>query len=210
MVKFFDLLDRLVTAYEKSVEVELAKYDIYLSGTSVGTKAPADSSPDSPADSSPDSPADSSPDSPADPPLSNLSGMPRDAVILLCEEKGIEVPPRTRTVTLVSKLESFAAAGGALHDQNQFGEAEGAAEPKIAFNTGDPFGETPGGVTPAPESEIFFTANEVKAALQAHYMSLEVKDSSVIVDLLKRTAGVEKVKDIPENKFNAVMEALER
>lgn len=136
----------------------------------------------------------------------------RNALLQMCHERDIEVPPRTRTDTLVKNLKAWDLANPGLTDPGQGMNdderlyAEDAANHPSPKKPGqgihddsDPFGDDP------PTEDPSYTIDQVRAALQR----LMVKEGKpAVVDLLRNRGGVEKLKDLPEDKFSAVMEII--
>ena len=117
----------------------------------------------------------------------------RDAWLALCKDRKINVPPRTKTATLIKNVKSW--------DDARIGEAE--------FN----------GNTAAPEKEavdpfavVGIEKTETKAeepitmkmVLEALQPIQKEKGNAVVIDILNRVGGVSKLIDLPEDKYTAV------
>lgn len=112
----------------------------------------------------------------------------RDTLLRLCGEKGISVPPRTKTPTLARMLTE--------HDLKARG-AIPTVDPVVpSLPEPDPFGDGPTQVV---------TVEMVRAALTKVHTE---KGLAAVMDILKKSGGgVEKIKEIPVAMYQAVYEA---
>jgi len=136
----------------------------------------------------------------------------RNALLQMCHERNIEVPPRTRTDTLVKQLKAWDLA-------NPDGPAEELENTKTLdsgkgiHDDSDPFGEkTSGEIVDSdpfgldlPVETALLTIEELRGALQKLMAS---KGKDAVIKILAEVGGVAKLKDLPEDKFSAVMEAI--
>ena len=134
--------------------------------------------------------------------------MDRDALFALCVKRGIEVPPRTRTTTLVKKLNTAdkIAAVEAPKTSEPIPEAT-ATEEIPAGEVEDPFAvpdpastgevEADPFAMPEPEPEKEVTKDDVIGAMQAVH---EKKGTPAVLKLLAQF-GVAKIKDLDPGDY---------
>lgn len=141
----------------------------------------------------------------------------RAALLGMCNDRGIEVPPRTKTPTLVKGLQAWDLAhpnGVAPQAQEQAPPEEPAndpfavAAPEEATNVVDPFAED---TAPTPAPAKVYTLEQVRGALQKKMQDTAAAGgdgTQAVVDALKTAANVARLKDLPEDKYPALMEAI--
>lgn len=122
----------------------------------------------------------------------------RDALLSECEKRGIEVPPRTRTTTMISQLEEFDAG---WRPNTQTEPAPTQEEP-----VADPFA-TPQ-ESPEQLADKFPSVEEARVVLR-RLMAHHEGDSARVTELIKKHAGVEKIAMVPASKFQAIMDEAE-
>jgi hypothetical protein len=118
--------------------------------------------------------------------------------------RGIAVPPRTRSATIVKQLQEWDARAKdatdkslkALDKKDEFARTEPAGFPEAeAAQEADPFGA-------AEEPAKTYTKEEVLAALQK-LMVAESKEA--VFKILQEQGGVKAFKELPVEKYAAVM-----
>lgn len=141
----------------------------------------------------------------------------RAALLGMCNDRGIEVPPRTKTPTLVKGLQAWDLAhpnGVAPQSQEQAPPEQPAndpftvAAPDEAPNAVDPFAED---TAPTQAPAKVYTLEQVRGALQKKMQDTVAAGgdgTQAVVDALKTAANVTRLKDLPEDKYPALMEAI--
>lgn len=129
----------------------------------------------------------------------------RDALLILCEKRGIEVPPRTKTDTLVKKLNSWDLANPegsepkTQEDPLNEDTLGGNSEPDF-----DPFA--------ADEEEKTYTADDIKVAFQKHMAEHYADDQTAgykfAAQIFADHGGAAKLPDVDPSKYGAIMKAL--
>lgn len=133
------------------------------------------------------------------------------ALVGLCKDRNIEVPPRTKSATIVKQLEAWdlahpnrlapSASETAENDTQASLSSTGETEAADPFaTTDDPLAEEPAA---APAKE--YTPEEVKAGLQDFMKRQGADGAAAVVKLLSDVAGVQKLKDLPKEKYADIM-----
>ena len=123
----------------------------------------------------------------------------RDAWLALCKDRKINVPPRTKTATLIKNVKSWddARIGEAEFNGNTAApEKETEKEKAVQQTLSDPFA-----VVSTEKMEETITMKMVLEALQPIQKE---KGNAVVIDILNRVGGVSKLIDLPEDKYAAV------
>lgn len=212
------MLERLIGLFERLVvaqERQAAAAEHFAGGMTVGDTAPAQE-PDRvyTQELVPSGNATSAIDYDA---LAAQGEIGRAALLGMCNDRGIEVPPRTKTPTLVKGLQAWDLAhpnGVAPQAQEQAPPEEPAndpfavAAPEEATNVVDPFAED---TAPTQEPAKVYTLEQVRGALQKKMQDTAAAGgdgTQAVVDALKTAANVARLKDLPEDKYPALMEAI--
>ena len=173
------------------------------------------------------SPTVAAPAETTEPAKPDYETMDRDTLVALCEQRDIEVPPRTRTETLVKKLNSWDAVQAAtpptepapeenldhLEGENVDVEGDGGndafppdTEPDPEPEA-DPFGQDEPEEAPAAE----LTHEAVLQALQDYRKNVADKGGDgikAVTNLISTHAGVTLVREIPAEKRKAILDAI--
>ena len=116
----------------------------------------------------------------------------RDAWLELCKERNIEVPSRTKTTTLIKKVKEFDEADPSGVDSGPEGPTDDKEEDP--FDTG----------SDDQSSDEKVTLDQVREALQKIQAS---SGNPAVIAILKDPGGVDKLKDLLEEKYAAVLKA---
>lgn len=141
----------------------------------------------------------------------------RDAWLIMCKDRFIDVPKGTKTPTLIKQVKAWDAAhagdaaqsagDGAIENPPQASTDSLGSENAGASAEVDPFGQDnepdPFGTRGAPEPEPI-TLDTVRAALQ---VVQKERGNPAVVEILLNAAGVERIKDLTEDKYDAVLKA---
>jgi hypothetical protein len=138
----------------------------------------------------------------------------RAALLGMCNDRGIEVPPRTKTPTLVKGLQTWDLAHPngvtATPAQEEAPPEQPDNDPfaVAAPNEVDPFADD---TASTQEPAKVYTLEEVRGALQKKMQDTVAAGgdgTQAVVDALKKAANVARLKDLPEDKYPELMEAI--
>lgn len=197
--KLMSLAERLVVALELIASL-LAKAAERELNPCAGQEAPGDV-----AGSTPGTPGDVAGSTPVP---DKYDAMDYGILKTLCGTRGIKVPERTRTETLKKWLREY----DETHDRIVDGVIVEGRKPSTSAQP-DPFAAETSSPTAAevdpfaePVSAKVYTLEEVRGELQK-LMAKESRDA--VVEVLQTHGGSQMLKNVPPEKFPAIMKALE-
>jgi len=131
-----------------------------------------------------------------------------DGLKKLCAERGIEVPPRTRATTMISKLETWDLQNPVLPVVEQAGDETTAFDG--TEHTPSAVTEVAGSPFPVEEDETpQITRADCLIALQ-DLSAADGHDNTRVHAVLNTVAGVTKLADVPVEKFAELLAATNK
>ena len=199
-----EYIERFVSAVEKFADAQTRnananeKYVAYLIGRDAAPDTdddyaePEEQPEPAPAAKEPEpAPATNEPEPGAEAESLPYASLDRDQLVLLCEQRGMEVEPRVRNSTLVKRLENYdlvQEAGGPAAPPPE-PEQESANEPAPDF---DPLDEQP--EEPQLEEVTLEQLRDKLVALR------DAKGKDALMSLLN-AHGAASLRDVPEDKY---------
>jgi len=193
-----EYIERFVSAVEKFADAQTRnananeKYVAYLIGRDAAPDTDDDDAETEPAPATKEpTPAAKEPEPGAEADSLPYASLDRDQLVLLCEQRGMEVEPRVRNSTLVKRLENYdlvQEAGGPAAPPPE-PEQEPASEPAPDF---DPLDEQP--EEPQLEEVTLEQLRDKLVALR------DAKGKDALMSLLN-AHGAASLRDVPEDKY---------